>query len=276
MSWNIEGFRRNHFNLKYFCDKFLPDLVFLSEPQLYRCDIALLSKPFLGTFSFLLNSEETSHPELAMDCSKAHGGTLVMWKSKLDPYIQPLPTSSPAFLPILLSIPGFSPSIHIAIYLPTSGRNPECVSALSHLDSFIEEVAAPHECPIYIKGDANCNPRNTERTDLFKHFCSKHNFVSIDFCHPSHHHFTGNGFSDAQLDVLLYQPVGKNPPENLYSMVCKLDNPLVESAHDIIISTCKIPAKPPILQDISENIVAPKVHNNSPVQFSSILQPCRV
>ena len=183
-----------------------------------------------------------------------------MWKSELDPYILPLPTTSPAFLPILLHIPGFSPSIHIALYLPTSGRDSDFVSSLSQLDSFILETASTHNCPIYIRGDANCNPKNLHRSALLKHFCSKHKFISIDFGHPSHHHFTGSGLYDTQLDVLLHQTPSA-PPEVLSNIICKLDNPLVDSAHDIIISTCSLPSHTPLPHDISENISAPKVDN---------------
>ena len=239
----------------------MPDLIFLSEPQAFQCDIALLTKPFLGKYSVLLNSEETSNPELALDSPKAHGGTLVMWKTELDPYVLPLPTTSPAFLPILLQIPGYSPSIHIALYLPTSGRDPDFVSSLSLLDSFIDEIALTHDCPIFIRGDANCNPRNLQRSALLKHFCSKHKFLSIDFGHPSHHHFTGSGLHDTQLDVVLHQ-TSSTPSEVLSNIICKLGNPLVDSAHDIIISVCTLPAHTPIPQDISENITAPKIVNN--------------
>ena len=52
-----------------------PDLVFLSEPQVFQCDIGLLSKPFSGKYPMLLNSEETTNPDLALDSSKAYGGT---------------------------------------------------------------------------------------------------------------------------------------------------------------------------------------------------------
>ena len=204
LTWNIEGFRRNSFNLRHFCDELQPDLIFLSEPQVFQSDLSILCSPFSGEYSFLLNSEETSSPELSLDSSKTYGGTLLMWRSELDPFVTPLPTTSPSFLPILLKIPGCAPSIHIALYLPTSGRDPAFVSALSLLDVFLEEISSTHQCPIYIRGDANCNPRNTARSSLFKHFCTKNNFLSLDFCHPSHHHFTGLGLYDAQLDVLLY------------------------------------------------------------------------
>ena len=140
--------------------------IFLSEPQVFQSDISILCSPFSGEYSFLLNSEETSNPELALDSRKAYGGTLLMWKSELDPFVTPLPTTSPSFLPILLKIPGFAPSIHIALYLPTSGRDPEFVSALSLLDLFLEEASSTHQCQIYIRGDANCNPNNVVRSSL--------------------------------------------------------------------------------------------------------------
>ena len=127
---------------------------------------------------------------------------MVLWKSELDPFVSPLPTSSPAFLPVYFNVPGFASPIHIALYLPTSGKDPEFVSALSDLDLFIEEIASTHSCPIYIRRDVNYNPKNIHRYNLLKHFCSKHKLVFIDFQHPSPHYFIGEGLHDAQLDVL--------------------------------------------------------------------------
>ena len=259
LSWNIEGFRRNHFTLKHLCDKLQPDFIFLSEPQVFKCDLSLYSKPFSHQYSFLLNSEENNNPELALDKSKAHGGTLLMWKSIYDPFITPIPTPSPAFLPILLNMPGYCPSIHIALYLPTSGRDPEFVDALALLDIFLEEMTLIHNCPIYIRGDANCNPKNLPRSSLFQHFCLKHSLNSIDFNHPTHHHFTGQGLYDAQLDVLLHQV--KAPQETLSSIICKLQHPLIDSAHDVVLSVCPLKAQTNFPLDSSENIKAVKVRN---------------
>ena len=123
------------------------------------------------------------------------------------------------------------------------------------------EIAPEYLCSVFIRGDANCNPKNTSRASLWDHFCSKHSFKSIDFEHPSHHHFTGSGLYDAQLDVLLYQDHGC-PPEALSQIVCKLDTSLVDRAHDLIISKCIIPARASDKDCVSENIVAPKVINN--------------
>ena len=197
-----------------------------------------------------------------MDSPKAHGGTMIMWKSKLDPYISPLTITSSSFLPVLLNIPGFSKSIHIALYLPTAGRNSEFVSALALLDSFLQEAKNTYNCPIFIRGDANCNPHNQDRYALFNHFCSKHAIHSIDFKHPSHHHFSGAGLSDAQLDVLLHLSPISAVGEELSNLVCKLENPLINSAHDLIVSRCHLPSYTEQQEDQSENITAPKVSND--------------
>jgi hypothetical protein len=264
ISWNIEGIKRNHVNLKHFCDQHKPDLVFLSEPQIFHCDVPLLTPHFQGQYALLLNSEETESPNLAIESCRSHGGTMVMWRTELDPYITPLPTASSSFLPILLNIPGYSTSIHVAIYLPTAGRNSEFISALSLLDTFLLEAQVMYSCPVFIRGDANCNPNNHERFALFTHFCSKHGLNSIDFKHPSHHHFTGNGVSDAQLDVLLHQ--SPNPrakaQERLSLLVCKLQNPLIDSAHDLVISTCHLHSQPRSNENTSENITARKIIND--------------
>ena len=63
-----------------------------------------------------------------------------MWQTKLEPYIKVLHTDSTSLLPILLSIPGVTISVHIAIYLPTSGKEAEFVTALAALEVCIEQI----------------------------------------------------------------------------------------------------------------------------------------
>ena len=75
---------------------------------------------------------------------------MVMWRSELDPHIKVLPSTSPAVLPIILSIPGLAVTAHIAIYLPTSGREAEFVTAISDLEAVIEHIKEEFNCPIYI------------------------------------------------------------------------------------------------------------------------------
>ena len=52
-------------------DEYKPDLILLSEPQIFQRDLGLLSKPFLRQYSFLLNSEENSNSDLALESSPA-------------------------------------------------------------------------------------------------------------------------------------------------------------------------------------------------------------
>ena len=196
---------------------------------------------FSGHFSFYLNSEDSFCTDLPLESRAAKGGTMVMWKSELTPYIRLLPTTSPAVLPIFLSIPGREPSAHIALYLPTAGREAEYVNALAALETCVLNISEEFACPIYIRGDANTNPNNTSRFNLFSHFCSKFSLSSLDLKHNTHHHFQGEGASDAQLDVLLYTGPSAQS-ELLKSVICSLDNPLVESHHDIIISSFPLPS----------------------------------
>ena len=52
--------------------------------------------------------------------------------------------------------------------------------------------------------------------------------------HPTYHHFTGDGARDSQLDILIST---LNSTESLVSVVCRNDNPIIQSAPDIILSS---------------------------------------
>ena len=95
----------------------------LSEPQLFQCDATLALAPLLPTYCYHLNSEDQFYPELTLAGHQAHGGNLAIWHSALDPFISILPTTSPAVLPLLISVPGLLPSVHVGVYLPTSGKD---------------------------------------------------------------------------------------------------------------------------------------------------------
>ena len=236
-----------------------PILIFLSEPQIYYCDITEMFSMFSGKFSFSLNSEDSFCPSLPLESRAAKGGTMVMWKTDISPYVRVLPTTSPSVLPIYLSIPGVEPTAHITIYLPTQGREAEYVNALASLETCILQVYLDFACPIYIRGDANTNPKNASRVELFTHFCSKYSLISLNLRHSTHHHFQGEGASDSQLDVLLYT----GPPaqsESLESIVCSLENPLVQSHHDIVLSSFSVPRC--TVEASSGNLRAPRIPNN--------------
>ena len=133
------------------------------------------------------------------------------------------------------------------------------MSALAALEVCLLQILEDFACPIYLRGDANTNPNNAPRLKLFSHLCKKYSLSSLNFNHPTHHHFQGNGASDAQLDVILYRGPSAQS-ESLISVICSLDNPLVQSHHDIIESSFLVPrqsSQPP-----TDNITAPRVCNN--------------
>ena len=237
-----------------------PSFIFLSEPQLLQCDASALLMTFSGCYSFYLNSEDLHIPELALENSKTKGGTMIMWQTSLDPYITIVPTQSSSIAAILLKIPGQCISAHLAIYLPTSGQEVQFVSALASLDSCLEDLLSRHEdIQIFIRGDANVNPNNVPRSSLFNHFTNKFSFLSVQLCHPTYHHFLGNGAFDSTIDVLLHSNSSLNT-ETLSQVICKLQNPLLRSHHDIILSSFSL--APSALPEPDVNIVAPKIDNN--------------
>ena len=120
LSWNVEGFKRDFSTLLFYIKKYSPSLVFLSEPQIYACNLGEAITG-LGGYKVLLNGEDTYDPDLPLNKLRAVGGTMAIWKSDLDPFISPIPTQSDAILPILFKKPGEAPSVHVGIYLPTAG-----------------------------------------------------------------------------------------------------------------------------------------------------------
>ena len=204
-TWNIEGLGRNIFNLKYFVDQHHPDLILLSEPQIFANDLELVMRPLSGEYLACLNSADKYDPELPLFKSKAHGGTMALWKREHDPHITVFPVSSPAFLPIVFHPPGSPISIHIAVYLPTLGQESQFLDELSKLSITMDELGDAHpDAPIYLRGDFNVSHSNPKRTDLLNHFCNTYNLLQLSFPHPTYHHFVGNGQSDSSLDRIIF------------------------------------------------------------------------
>ena len=221
-----------------------PALIFISEPQLFQCDCSLALAPLRGTYCHHLNSEDSFYPDLALESRSAKGGTLSLWHAALDPFVTLLPTPSPAVLPLLLSVPGLSPSAQVCIYLPTSGQEQEFVLAISALTAVLQSLAEEHpETPVYIRGDANMNPNNHRRVHLLDNLLSQFSLSRLNLGHPTHHHFQGEGASDSQLDVLLSSALPQKA-ESLDNIVCGQLNPLITSHHDLILSTFKCSLSP--------------------------------
>ena len=228
--------------------------------MLYQCDLPPLLLPFHGKYEAYLNSEDLYEPVLPLDKVKAHGGTMIMWESSLTPFISIIPSVSSSFSSILLNFPGTLSSIHTVVYLPTSGRDDQFMTSLVELQVHIEDARDKHpEAAHFLRGDANSNPNNLPRFNLFNDFCDRLSLTKVSLNHPTYHHFVGNGNFDSEIDVLFFH--GKNASETLYDIICKNDCPLIASHHDVILSTCIIPAalEPPPDTNL---LVAPRVQND--------------
>ena len=191
------------------------------------------------------------------------GGTMAMWKIEYDPFIHIVPVKPSSFLPLVFDPPGLPISIHIAIYLPTAGRDSEFVEELSELDSCISELEDKYPgASFYLRGDFNVNQSSNNRIGLLNQFCTSQGLKSVEIGHQTYHHFLGGGSSDSQLDYLLYSD-HLSSPEQIKAIICKLKHPLLDSHHDLIVSTFSLPLVQHLeAADYSENIVAPKIINN--------------
>ena len=213
-----------------------------------------------GEYCFALNSADLLDPELPLVKAKAHGGTMVMWKHCHDPYIKVCKSSSTSALPFIFSPPGNPPSIHVSIYLPTHGQDSRFVEELSALDVLLQELLELHpESPIFLRGDFNVNAKNTKRAELLHCFSESFDLTEAEIKHTTYHHFTGNGRSDSNLDKLMFSST-LSVSEAVDKIHCKLEDPTIDSHHDLIVSTFHLPAAP-IDKPSDDNLVAPKVLN---------------
>ena len=84
---------------------------------------------------------------------------MVLWNKEYDPYVTILDPPSSRILPLVLDKPGYQVSIHITIYLTTSGRDPEFIRDLAMLEDTIDMVTEKFpNSVVYIRGDANASP----------------------------------------------------------------------------------------------------------------------
>ena len=244
LSWNIEGIKRNLFSLKNFTELTKPDLIFLSEPLIFSTDLPYCMSFFKGDYCSELNSEDKINTETAMRKSKPTGGTMILWKGSLDSFISTHPTSSTSFLPIILQPPGSPVSVHIALYLPTSGREGEFLEQIIQLSNCISDITDKYgdNCLIFLRGDANVNSNNNERVKIFENFLSLHNLVQVKIDHKTYHHFLGGGAFDSNIDIVSHSK-DSTYNESVSTIFCKHDYPEIESHHDIIISSVFLPVE---------------------------------
>ena len=76
LTWNLEGLKRNVYNLRMFTDLYHPQLLFLSEPQIFQSDLQNLTRYFKGEYTTVLNSEDLHNPDLMLTSTRAKGGTM--------------------------------------------------------------------------------------------------------------------------------------------------------------------------------------------------------
>ena len=207
-----------------------------------------------------LNSTDLYDQELPLRSSRSFGGTMVMWLREYDQFITLPPVSSPSLLPFIFHPPGMQLSIHVAIYLPTAGREEEYIEALAELDACINELREKYpDAPIFLRGDFNASLTNVSRSKLLEFFCSSQDLLPVDIPHPTYHHFLGNGTSDSHLDRIFHSH-GLPIPEKLSMIHCKLNNPLIESHHDLLVSKVQLPHAE--LGAHQGNVHAPRIENH--------------
>ena len=137
LTWNVENLKSNRFTLKYFVDMMVPDFIFLNETQIFQFEEHLATDLFRDNYCHSLNSDDIFDPELPFIKNRSIGGTMILWKSSLDPFVTVLPKASASFLAILFHPPGSPPSIHVSLYLPTSGKETQFIEELSKVRIFL-------------------------------------------------------------------------------------------------------------------------------------------
>ena len=236
-------------------------MVHLGEPQTFRFDLPKLMDIIGDDYCAELNSEDCHDYELPLYQSKSYGGTLCMWKRNIDKYITVHPVSTPSFLPVIFNPPGCPVSVHVCLYLPTSGQESQFVDQLSQLSLTLDELRDKYPgCIFFLRGDCNVNIKNRSRQTIFDNFCRDHVLASVPIEHKTYHHFIGGGLFDSNVDVILHSKMAEIK-ESLSEIICKFENGLVESHHDIILTKVSLPVTEPS-DDAEDLIVAPKVVNS--------------
>ena len=262
LTWNIEGLTRNLLDLKHHVDRQDPDLIFLQEPMCFQHDMTKINDVLGDNYKAILNSDDKYDNELPLQNNRAHGGYLTLYKKHLEPFITEIDSSSSRILPILLKMPGFAPSFHFNIYMPTAGKDAEYVEVLSNLKNLIEDCDSPGNI-IFVRGDANASiqvRKNNPRDKLFNHFVEDMLLINHETNHNTYHHFTGDGLSDSSIDVLLESSLSST--ESVKEILCSKAESNIDSHHDIIVSMLSI-SIPSSNEDIlAKPTEAPRIENN--------------
>ena len=231
----------------------------MSEPKAFSHDLHYMMRYF-PSYCFFLNSEDRYDEDLPLLKNQAFGGTMIFWKKSLDSFVSVYSVTTSSFLPIIFSPPGAPVSVHIALYLPTSGLEAEFLEQIALLRIAIEELKETHpEALFFLRGDSNVNKNNKNRVKLLENLCSTLHLKNIPTNHNTYHHFIGNGSFDSSIDVIIQSEASPNE-EVIEEVLCQSNFPEIDSHHDIILSTVSIPVYPSILED-APLTTAPRIQN---------------
>ena len=174
MTWNIEGLRRNAHNLHFFLSKYKPDLVFLSEPQIFACDVDHTMDIF-SDYKYYPNLPDDFDCNLPFERQQPKGGTLAMWHSSIDKFVTVSDPPSSSVLPLIIRLPEAEPSCHIGVYMPTAGLEDQFIVSLSHLESsllHVKEIVG-EDTAFFVRGDMNASEKNAHRFNLILNMLEK-------------------------------------------------------------------------------------------------------
>ena len=223
--------------------------------MLFQFEVNQTIDLFNGEYCHTLNSDDSHDPELPFIKNRSIGGTMILWKVSLDPFVTVLPSETSSFQAILFHPPGSPPSVQVSLYLPTSGKESEFIDEITKLRIFLEDLLDSHpDYLVYIRGDSNVNNNNKGRLIIFNNFKERFKIVSIPIAHKTYHHFLGGGLFDSNIDVIMHMD-GKSDAEEIKDVYCKSHYPIINSHHDVIVSAFSLPIIP---------VEAPTIKSNAP------------
>ena len=163
-----------------------------------------------------------------------------MWNKKLSQFVTKLSSPCPSLTAILFSPPCSIPSVHISLYLPTAGKDDEFSEECLKIHFCLLEIREKYpNCPMFLRGDTNCNPKNKKRCEILNKIVTDFHLSYTDINHKTYHHFVGNGSFDSQIDALLHS---SEVSEYMLRIHCCLSDPSVTSHHDVLVSRVFLPS----------------------------------
>ena len=144
----------------------------------------------------------------------------------------------------MLRIPDQQVTVHVGIYLPTSGKEQEFISKITNLGVRLTEIIEQYRtATLFIRGDSNANKNNKNRCLLLSKVLEQFSLSLVPTDHPTYRYFTGEGLYDSHIDILAHSN-HHGVTEQVMDILCIKDHPSMLSHHDMIVSRCAIPPSP--------------------------------